>query len=146
MLEKAKANGAKIIAVNPLPEAGLIRFKDPQKVHGVVGHGVPIADEFVQIRLGGDMALFAGMGRLLLEADDAAPGTVVDRDFIDTLLRRIRRVRSRRRARWTSTPCWRPPASDARPTRTGGHAWSPNPSARSPAGPWASPSTGTRCR
>ena len=62
VLEKAKANGAKIIAVNPLPEAGLIRFKDPQKVHGVVGHGVPIADEFVQIRLGGDMALFAGAG------------------------------------------------------------------------------------
>jgi anaerobic selenocysteine-containing dehydrogenase len=38
VLEKAKANGAKIIAVNPLPEAGLIRFKDPQKVNGVVGH------------------------------------------------------------------------------------------------------------
>jgi molybdopterin-dependent oxidoreductase alpha subunit len=82
VLEKAKANGAKIIAVNPLPEAGLIRFKDPQKVRGVVGHGIPIADEFVQIRLGGDMALFAGLGRLLLEADDAAPGTVVDRAFI----------------------------------------------------------------
>src|ERR1700756_4879818 len=58
VLEKAKAKGAKIIAVNPLPEAGLIRFKDPQKVHGVIGHGIPIADEFVQIRLGGDMALF----------------------------------------------------------------------------------------
>jgi molybdopterin-dependent oxidoreductase alpha subunit len=84
ILEKAKANGAKIVGVNPLPEAGLIRFKDPQKVHGVVGHGVPIADEFVQIRLGGDMALFAGLGRLLLEADDAAPGAVVDRDFITT--------------------------------------------------------------
>lgn len=82
VLEKAKANGAKIIAVNPLPEAGLIRFKDPQKVHGVVGRGVPIADEFVQIRLGGDMALFAGLGRLLLEADDRAPAGVVDRDFI----------------------------------------------------------------
>ena len=82
VLEKAKANGAKIIAINPLPEAGLIRFKDPQKVHGVVGHGVPIADEFVQIRLGGDMALFAGLGRLLLEADDRSPGTVVDRAFI----------------------------------------------------------------
>jgi len=84
VLEKAKANGATIIAVNPLPEAGLIRFKDPQKVRGVVGHGVPIADEFVQIRLGGDMALFAGLGRLLLEAEDAAPGTVVDRAFVDT--------------------------------------------------------------
>ncbi|QZT61161.1 FdhF/YdeP family oxidoreductase [Mycolicibacterium austroafricanum] len=85
VLEKAKANGAKIIAVNPLPEAGLIRFKDPQKVHGVLGDGVPIADEFVQIRLGGDMALFAGLGRLLLEAQDkAGPGVqIVDRDFVD---------------------------------------------------------------
>jgi molybdopterin-dependent oxidoreductase alpha subunit len=86
VLEKAKENGAKIIAVNPLPEAGLIRFKDPQKVHGVVGHGIPIADEFVQIRLGGDMALFAGLARLLLEAqDEAGPRVqIVDRDFIDT--------------------------------------------------------------
>jgi molybdopterin-dependent oxidoreductase alpha subunit len=83
VLEKAKANGAKIIAVNPLPEAGLIRFKDPQKVNGVVGQGVSIADEFVQIRLGGDMALFAGLGRLLLEADDRAPGSVIDQAFVD---------------------------------------------------------------
>lgn len=83
VLEKAKANGAKIIAVNPLPEAGLIRFKDPQKVRGVVGQGIPIADEFVQIRLGGDMALFAGLGRLLLEADDRAPGTVIDTAFVE---------------------------------------------------------------
>jgi len=83
-LEKAKANGATVIAVNPLPEAGLIRFKDPQKVHGVIGDGIPVADEFVQIRIGGDMALFAGLGRLLFEAEDRAPGTVVDRLFVDT--------------------------------------------------------------
>ena len=82
VLERAKANGARIIAVNPLPEAGLIRFKNPQTVRGVAGGGTPIADEFVQIRLGGDMALFQGVGRLLLEADDRAPGTVIDRDFI----------------------------------------------------------------
>ena len=82
VLAKAKANGARIIAVNPLPEAGLIRFKDPQTVRGVLGGGVPLADEFVQIRLGGDMALFRGLARLLLEADDRAPGTVVDTDFI----------------------------------------------------------------
>ncbi|MGK2868681.1 MAG: FdhF/YdeP family oxidoreductase [Mycobacterium sp.] len=83
VLEKAKANGATVIAVNPLPEAGLIRFKDPQKVRGVIGDGTAIADEFVQIRIGGDMALFAGLGRLLLEAEDRAPGTVIDRDFVD---------------------------------------------------------------
>ena len=93
VLEKAKANGAKIIAVNPLPEAGLIRFKDPQKVHGVVGHGIPIADEFVQIRLGGDMALFAGLGRLLLEADDARAGHRRRPRLHRRALRGLRRVR-----------------------------------------------------
>src|SRR5215467_6867860 len=33
-LEKAKRQGARIIAVNPLPEAGLIRFGNPQTVRG----------------------------------------------------------------------------------------------------------------
>ncbi|KSZ56611.1 hypothetical protein Z045_22725 [Rhodococcus pyridinivorans KG-16] len=84
VLEKAKANGAKVIAVNPLPEAGLLRFKDPQKVHGVVGDGAQITDEFLQIRLGGDQALFQGLAKLLLEAEDRAPGTVLDRDFLDS--------------------------------------------------------------
>lgn len=84
VLEKAKANGAKVIAINPLPEAGLLRFKDPQKVHGVVGDGVAIADEFLQIRIGGDQALFQGLAALLLAAEDRNPGTVVDREFIET--------------------------------------------------------------
>ena len=83
VLEKAKANGAKIIAINPLPEAGLLRFKNPQKVHGVLGAGVAIADDFLQIRLGGDLALFQGLAKLLLEADDRHPGSVLDREFID---------------------------------------------------------------
>ncbi|MDJ0415722.1 FdhF/YdeP family oxidoreductase [Rhodococcus opacus] len=81
-LEKAKANGAKVIAINPLPEAGLLRFKDPQKVHGVVGDGVQIADEYLQIRIGGDQALFQGLAKLVLDAEDAAPGTVLDHDFL----------------------------------------------------------------
>ncbi|MBJ8346789.1 FdhF/YdeP family oxidoreductase [Antrihabitans sp. YC2-6] len=83
VLETAKRNGAKIIAINPLPEAGLMGFKDPQRASGLLRGGTEIADEFLQIRIGGDMALFQGLGRLLLEADDAAPGTVVDRAFIE---------------------------------------------------------------
>jgi formate dehydrogenase major subunit len=82
-LEKARSNGARVIAINPLPEAGLLRFKDPQKVHGVVGDGAAISDDFLQIRIGGDMALFQGLAKLLVAAEDAAPGTVLDRRFID---------------------------------------------------------------
>lgn len=82
-LEQTKLNGGRMIAVNPLPEAGLKRFKNPQKPRGVVGKGVQIADRLLQIRVGGDLALFRALNRLLLEAEDAAPGTVLDHEFID---------------------------------------------------------------
>ncbi|MGA4787750.1 FdhF/YdeP family oxidoreductase [Nocardia sp. AB354] len=81
-LSTAKAHGATVIAVNPLPETGLIGFRDPQTVKGFTS-GVTIADDFLQIRLGGDMALFQGLAKLLVDAEDRAPGTVVDRVFVD---------------------------------------------------------------
>ncbi|POX40363.1 hypothetical protein C3486_14220 [Streptomyces sp. Ru73] len=76
-LEKAKANGAKIISVNPLPEAGLERFKNPQTPRGLAGGGTSLTDLFLQIRLGGDQALFRALNHLLLTTDDA-----LDEDFI----------------------------------------------------------------
>jgi molybdopterin-dependent oxidoreductase alpha subunit len=82
-LEEAKGEGAKIIAVNPLPEAGLLRFKNPQGPRGVVGKGTALADEFAQVRLGGDLALFQAIGHLLLSWEQAEPGTIADREFID---------------------------------------------------------------
>ncbi|MGW5646062.1 FdhF/YdeP family oxidoreductase [Saccharopolyspora sp. NPDC003752] len=81
-LEETKRHGGQVVAVNPLPEAGLIRFKNPQKASGIVGRGTAIADQFLQIRPGGDLALFKALNRLLLGAEDAAPGTVLDHEFI----------------------------------------------------------------
>ncbi|MFT4135835.1 FdhF/YdeP family oxidoreductase [Microbacterium sp.] len=81
-LEKAKQRGATIVAVNPLPEAGLLRFENPQTPRGVILGGTALADEFVQIRLGGDQALFQAIGKHLLEAEDR-DGGVVDRAFVD---------------------------------------------------------------
>ncbi|WP_030559501.1 FdhF/YdeP family oxidoreductase [Streptomyces aureocirculatus] len=83
-LEEAKRNGGRIVAVNPLPEAGLRRFKNPQKPSGIIGRGTQIADRFLHIKPGGDLALFQALNRLLLEAEDVRPGTVLDHAFIDT--------------------------------------------------------------
>ena len=82
-LETAKLNGARILAINPLPEAGLLRFDNPQKPRGLVGRGTGLADRLLQIRSNGDLALWQAIGHLLLQKEDAAPGTVLDRDFID---------------------------------------------------------------
>ncbi|MFJ8231983.1 FdhF/YdeP family oxidoreductase [Streptomyces sp. NPDC094448] len=75
-LEKAKAAGARIISVNPLPEAGLQRFKNPQNPLSLL-RGTPLADLFLQIRIGGDQALFRLLNRLIVETDGA-----VDEEFV----------------------------------------------------------------
>ena len=66
-LQDAKRRGAIIIAVNPLPEAGLIRFKHPQELKGLLGSGTPLADLFLQVRIDGDVPLFQGLGKALVE-------------------------------------------------------------------------------
>ncbi|GAA1067579.1 FdhF/YdeP family oxidoreductase [Streptomyces asiaticus] len=76
-LEKAKANGAKIISINPLPEAGLERFKNPQNARGIAGGGTALTDLFLQIRIGGDQALFRLLNKLILETEGAT-----DEEFI----------------------------------------------------------------
>jgi molybdopterin-dependent oxidoreductase alpha subunit len=87
-LERAKRAGARILAVNPLPEAGLQRFRNPQTPRGLSGIGTQLADLHLPIRTNGDLALFQAIGALLLAADSGA-GTVahdadiVDHDFID---------------------------------------------------------------
>jgi molybdopterin-dependent oxidoreductase alpha subunit len=82
-LEDAKRKGAEIVSVNPLPEAGLRRYKNPQTVRGIVGRGTDMADQFVQIRLGGDMALLQAVSKRVLAAEDLNPGIVLDHEFLD---------------------------------------------------------------
>lgn len=81
-LEDAKRNGASIISVNPLPEAGLLRYKNPQTVRGIIGKGTNLSDQYLQVRLGGDMALLQAVSKRVLDAEAAAPGTVLDHEFI----------------------------------------------------------------
>ncbi|MEO5685630.1 MAG: FdhF/YdeP family oxidoreductase [Chitinophagaceae bacterium] len=85
-LQKAKARGAKIIAVNPLREAGLVAFNNPQQVKGIasslVNMSTPLADVFLQVKINGDMAVIKGIEKILLEAESNHPGTVFDQSFI----------------------------------------------------------------
>ncbi len=68
-LERTKANGGRIIAVNPLIEAGLKAFRNPQTIRGVLRGGVELADDYCQIRLNGDLGFFQGLNKLLIDAD-----------------------------------------------------------------------------
>ncbi len=76
-LEKAKQNGAKILSINPLREAGLVNFKNPQTPRGMVGPGTDLSDMHLPIALNGDLALLQAFGSLLVEWD------ALDQEFID---------------------------------------------------------------
>ena len=81
-LQKGKKNGAKIIAINPLHEAGLIAFKNPQTVKGILGMGTPLADLYLQVKINGDMAMLKAIEKLLYDAETETPGKVFDNEFI----------------------------------------------------------------
>jgi molybdopterin-dependent oxidoreductase alpha subunit len=82
-LEGTKRAGGSIVAINPLPEAGLRRYKNPQHARGIIGRGTDIADQFLQIRSGGDMALLQAISKRVFEAEARNPGHVLDHEFLN---------------------------------------------------------------
>ncbi len=105
-LQKSKEKGAKIISVNPMPETGLFRFKNPQDLmhplhfpRFIFGRGTELSDLWLPVRINGDMAFMQGMMKAMLEEEDRLPGSVWDHDFIkhhtdgfEKLIEQLRRV------------------------------------------------------
>ena len=77
-LRDAKENGAKIIHVNPLPEAGLTRFKHPQDYMKGNFKTTTLADIHLPVRIGGDAALLKGLIKVQIQEE------AVDPTFIST--------------------------------------------------------------
>jgi molybdopterin-dependent oxidoreductase alpha subunit len=72
-LEEAVSRGARVVAVNPLKEAGLLGFAHPQHLRGILGKATPLASTYLQVKVNGDMALFRGVAKALVTmgaADD----------------------------------------------------------------------------
>ena len=76
-LRDAKRKGARIIHVNPLPEAGLERFKHPQDYMRMDLFDDQLADLHLPVRIGGDAALLQALQHL------AITHGAVDTSFID---------------------------------------------------------------
>ncbi|AUX38448.1 MULTISPECIES: FdhF/YdeP family oxidoreductase [Sorangium] len=82
-LREARLRGCEIVTVNPLPEVGNERFQHPQHPLDLVGAGVPLSTLFLQVRINGDVALFTGIIKEMLEEEERRPGAVLDRAFIE---------------------------------------------------------------
>ena len=90
-LQRAKeaTPGAKIVSINPMPEIGNFRFKNPQDLKNplrlprfLLGEGTELSDLWLPIRINGDLAVMKGIMKEMLGAEERNPGSAFDHDFI----------------------------------------------------------------
>jgi molybdopterin-dependent oxidoreductase alpha subunit len=80
-LEKCKENNGKIMTINPLPEAGLTTFINPQRPMKMLGGGTQLTDLFLPVKINGDVALLKAIMLKMLEKEESEGG-VFDKAFI----------------------------------------------------------------
>lgn len=93
MLKNCRERGGQVIVINPAKEPGLVRFAVPKSPLSMLKGGSDIASDYLQPRIGSDIALFKGLAKAVLEqgtedrAFIAAYGADFDtfRNDIDTL-------------------------------------------------------------
>ncbi|MEO0734866.1 MAG: molybdopterin-dependent oxidoreductase, partial [Bacteroidota bacterium] len=71
-LTKAKQGGAQIISINPLREAGLQTFVDPQSPRSLLSGGQALSDLYLQVQVNRDLALFKAILLPLFRVPTAA--------------------------------------------------------------------------
>jgi molybdopterin-dependent oxidoreductase alpha subunit len=81
-LGETKKNGGKIITINPLPEVGLMNYKDPQNPLKWIGKGQDLTDVFLPVRINGDVALLKIILKLMKAEENKNPGGVFNHAFI----------------------------------------------------------------
>jgi len=82
-LQAAARRGAKIVSVNPLIERGLAKFIHPKEVvASALNLPTTISSTCVQPLIGGDLALLAGMIKVLLREDANGNERALDHAFI----------------------------------------------------------------
>ena len=81
-LQQAKRRGCKLVHINPLPEAGMTRFRHPQEILSLIGGGTELADLFLQVKINGDVALMKGIMKAVLAQEERRPRRVLDHRFI----------------------------------------------------------------
>lgn len=86
-LQEAVKRGCKVITFNPVREAGLVQFINPQNpVEMLTGHSTGLSHMYLQVRPGGDIAALMGLCKHVLAVDEshqaAGKPSVLDREFI----------------------------------------------------------------
>jgi len=92
-LERAKKKGATIVAINPIPEPGLMAVvnPNPQEYSNPLAYaakmlfnkGTPLSDLWLPVRINGDMAAMRGIMKEMVAEEERIHGSVFDHAFIE---------------------------------------------------------------
>ena len=67
-LMKCQRRGGHVIVINPVKEKGLVKFAIPSDFRSLYSRGSKIASEYIQVQIGGDIALLKGIAKAVIEA------------------------------------------------------------------------------
>ncbi|MBC7475450.1 MAG: FdhF/YdeP family oxidoreductase, partial [Candidatus Sericytochromatia bacterium] len=64
-----RRRGGNVIVINPAKELGLVKFAVPSDVQSMLTGGSDIASEYIQPNISGDIALFKGIAKFIIESE-----------------------------------------------------------------------------
>ncbi|WIJ23521.1 FdhF/YdeP family oxidoreductase [Devosia sp. RR2S18] len=67
MLKNCRESGGQVIVINPAKEPGLVKFAVPKSPSSMLKGGSDIASDYLQPRIGSDIALLKGLAKAVLE-------------------------------------------------------------------------------
>jgi len=76
-LKNCRDRGGDVIIINPAKEPGLVKFAVPKSAPSMIMGGTEIASLYLQPNIGGDLALFKGIAKCLIDSDN------IDAQFIE---------------------------------------------------------------
>jgi molybdopterin-dependent oxidoreductase alpha subunit len=77
-LRDCRDRGGQVIVINPAREPGLVRFAIPGSPRSMLTGGTWIASEYLQPRVGSDIALLKGIGKAVIEQGAQATGFIAE--------------------------------------------------------------------
>ncbi len=78
-LADCHSRGGEVVVINPAKEPGLVRFAMPKSARSLLTGGTAIATDYVQPRIGGDIALLQGIAKAVLELGAQDTGFIAQR-------------------------------------------------------------------
>ena len=77
-LKGVRERGGEVVFINPAKEPGLVKFAVPKSARSMLSGGTEIASDYLQPRIGGDIALLKGLSKAVLALGAETTEFIVD--------------------------------------------------------------------